>query len=120
MFCDAEKMFVCIGSSRPELFPASVSERDVGERECVVNVEWSEAFVSCGGSVSQYVLSVTPPTSDCQLESNQSCLISTNNMQFNLTVTTDTSYNVTVRADTCTNSLRGPESAPISINFAGQ
>ena len=44
----------------------SVSERDVGERECVVNVEWSEALVSCGGSVSQYVLSVTPSTSDCQ------------------------------------------------------
>ena len=44
----------------------SVSERDVGKTECVVNVEWSEAFVSCGSSVSQYVLSVTPPTSDCQ------------------------------------------------------
>ena len=33
---------------------------------CVVNVEWSGAFVSCGGCLSQYVLSVTAPTSDCQ------------------------------------------------------
>ena len=36
-----------------EVQSATVSERDVGEEECVVNVEWSEAFVSCGGSLSQ-------------------------------------------------------------------
>ena len=48
--------------------------RDVGGgEECVVSVEWSEAIISCAGSVSQYVLSVTPPTSDCQ--SSPDCMV---------------------------------------------
>ena len=42
---------------------------------CTVRVEWSEPFVSCGGAVSQYVLTVTPPTSDCQ--SSPDCSLTT-------------------------------------------
>ena len=102
--------------TRPQLLPPTVSERDVGEEECVVNVEWSEAFVSCGGSLSQYVLSVTPPTPDCQSESGN-CSLTTNETQLNLTMSSNTSYSVTVRGDTCRNDVQGPESDSISLYF---
>ena len=103
----------------------SVSERDVGERECVVNVEWSEAFVSCGGSVSQYVLSVTPPTSDCQ--SSPDCEVmdgsssvynrSGTETQYSLTVATQ-EYDITVSAEACAGSLTA-ESSVYTVNLTG-
>ena len=104
-FCNG---FCKDGLTPPQVQSVSVSERDVGERECVENVEWSEAFVSCGGSVSQYVLSVTPPTSDCQ--SSPDCEVmdgsssvynrSGTETQYSLTVATQ-EYDITVRAETC-------------------
>ena len=95
------------------------------EREFVENVEWSEAFVSCGGSVSQYVLSVTPPTSDCR--SSPDCEVmdgsssvynrSGTETQYSLTVATQ-EYDITVRAETCAGSLTA-ESSVYTVNLTG-
>ena len=86
----------------PWLLPASISVP--GDDGCVVTVEWSEANISCNGSVSQYVLSVTPPTPDGSGDSE----FSTNETQFNLTVSVDVTYTLTVRAnDSCGNSGAG-------------
>ena len=76
----------------------SISEPDVGVDECVLSVRWSEPVISCAGSVSQYVLSVTPPTSDCQ-SGSEDCVFMTDQTQYNLTVTANQTYNLTVRAD---------------------
>ena len=108
-----------------EVQSATVSERDVGEEECVVNVEWSEAFVSCGGSLSQYILSVTPPTPDC--ESSPDCVIVTSSSQYtipgsetqySLTVGT-LDYDITVRADVCDGSMTA-ESSVYNVNLTGE
>ena len=96
----------------PQFLPAIISEPDVTENECVVTLEWNEPFISCAGSVSQYVLSVTPPTSDCQSGSGD-CVLMTGQTQYNLTVTVDQTYSLTVRADTCTNMQIGESSSAI-------
>ena len=89
----------------PELLSTSISVPGVDG--CVVTVEWSEPVISCGGSVSQYVLFVTPPTPDDQPGSRDS-EFSTNETQFNLTVSVDVTYTLTVRADdSCGNSRTG-------------
>ena len=97
----------------------------MGEEECVVNVEWSEAFVSCGGSLSQYVLSVTPPTPDCQ--SSPDCVVVTSSSQYtipgsetqySLTVGT-LDYDITVRADVCDGSMTA-ESSVYNMNLTGE
>ena len=86
----------------PQLLSASISVP--GDDGCVVTVKWSEPVISCGGSVSQYVLSVTPPTPDDQPGSGDS-EFRTNETQFNLTVSVDETYTLTVRAnDSCGNS----------------
>ena len=86
----------------PQLLPASISVP--GDDGCMVTVEWSEPVISCNGSVSQYVLFVTPPTFDDQPGSE----FSTNETQFNLTVSVDVTYTLTVRAnDRCGNSRTG-------------
>jgi hypothetical protein len=82
------------------------------DNEWVVSVEWSEPFVSCSGSVSQYVLSVTPPTSDCQ-SGSQDCQLSTDQTQLDLTLTVDQTYSLSVRADTC--DYTGNYSEPVTI-----
>ena len=85
----------------PQFLAATVSELGVGADECVFSVRWSEAVISCGGSVSQYVLSVTPPTPDCP---SGQCA-TTADTQYDLNVTVDQTYNLTVRAvDSCGNS----------------
>ena len=57
--------------------------------------------------MSQYVLSVTPPTPDDQPGSGLS-EFSTNETQFNLTVSMDVTYTLTVRAnDSCGSSKTG-------------
>ena len=86
----------------PQLLSANISVP--GDDECVVTVEWSEPVISCGGSVSQYVLSVTPPTPDYQPGSE----FRTNETQSNLTVSVDVTYTLTVRVnDSCGNSRTG-------------
>ena len=97
-----------------------------GGEECVVSVEWSEAVVSCGGSVSQYVLTLTPPTSDCQ--SSGDCMVMDGSSvittpgtqtQYSLTVTSQ-DYDITIRADTCGGSLTGDTSSLYNINLTGE
>ena len=54
--------------------------------------------------MSQYVLSVTPPTPDDQPGSE----FRTNETQYNLTISVDETYTLTVRADdSCGNSRTG-------------
>ena len=110
------------GSIRPEI---KAIKRDVGGVECVVSVKWSEAIVSCGGSVSQYVLILTPPTSDCQ--SSGDCMVMGGSSvittpgtqtQYSLTVTSQ-DYDITVRADTCGGSLTGDSSSVYNLNMKG-
>ena len=97
----------------------------MGEEECVVNVEWSEALVSCGGSLSQYVLSVTPPTPDCH--SSPDCVVVTSSSQYtipgsetqySLTVGT-LDYDITVRADVCDGSMTA-ESSVYNVDLTGE
>ena len=107
----------------PQLFSTAITPLD--DSGCTLNVEWSEAFVSCGGSVSQYVLSVTPPTSDCQ--SSPDCEVvdgsssvynrSGTETQYSLTVATQ-EYDITVRAEACAGSLTA-ESSVYTINLTG-
>ena len=108
-------------ASAPQILSARVSESDVSDDNgCVVTLEWSEPFISCAGSVSQYVLSVTPPTCDCP--SSPNCVVmdgravytlSGSERQHNFTVNSTMSpeYGVTVRADTCDNTLTGEPSS---------
>ena len=100
----------------PQFLPAIISEHNVTVNECVVILEWNEPFISCAGSVSQYVLTVTPPTSDCQSGSGD-CVLMTDQTQYNLTVTVDQMYNLTVRADTCRNMQIGEESSILSLGI---
>ena len=112
-------------ASAPQILSARVSECDeCDDNGCVVTVEWSEPFISCAGSVSQYVLSVTPPTCDCP--SSPNCVVmdgravytlSGSERQHNITVnrTMSPEYGVTVRADTCDNTLTGEPSSEYNI-----
>ena len=85
----------------------------------MVSVEWSEAIISCAGSVSQYVLSVTPPTSDCRSGSN-SCQLVTDSPRVDLTLTNNITYSLAVRADTCNNAIQGPGSIPLTLSLTGE
>ena len=96
--------------------------------ECVVRVEWSEPLISCGGSVFQYVLTVTPPTSDCQ--SSPDCSLTTDGSSsvitapgtqttYGLSVTSQ-SYDITLRGDTCGGSLTGGTSSAYNVNLTGE
>ena len=117
-------------AAAPQILSVSISERDVcGGNGCVLTVEWSEPFISCTGSVSQYVLSVTPPTCDC--DSSPDCIVmggtavytlSGSDTQYDITVseTMSLEYGVTVRAETCGNRLNGELSPQHVINLPGR
>ena len=90
-------------------------------------MEWSEAIVSCAGSVSQYVLSVTPPTSDCQ--SSPDCMVMDGSSiittpgtetQYSINISGISQIDVTVRADTCDNTLTGEMSSIEGMNLGGK
>ena len=98
----------------PEFLSASISEPDVGVDECVLSVRWSEPVISCADSVSQYVLSVTPPTSDCQ-SGSEDCVFMTNQTQYNLTVNASQTYNLTVRADDSCGNMGQPTKYDIDL-----
>ena len=99
----------------PEFQSARVM-RGEGEDEWVVRVEWSEVTVSCSGSVSQYVLCVTPLTPGGQ---SGECM-TTDQTQFDLTVTSNMRYNLTIRADACDNSIMGNEIDPGTLRLNGK
>ena len=100
----------------PPEFQSARVMRGEGEDEWVVRVEWSEATVSCSGSVSQYVLCVTPLTPGGQ---SGECM-TTDQTQFDLTVTSNMRYNLTIRADACDNSIMGNESDPETLRLNGK
>ena len=116
-------------ASSPRVLSATISESGMCDDDgCVVTVRWREPFISCSGSVSQYVLTVTPPTCDC--ESLQNCTLMDNvavyflpgnETQYDITVngTMSLEYDVTVRADTCNNTLTGDLSPVYNINLTG-
>ena len=109
-------------ASAPQILSARVSESDVcDDNGCEVTVEWSEPFISSADSVSQYVLSVTPPTSECQSGSDsRPCMLMTDQTLYKLTLAMDQMYTITVRADTCDNTLTGDSSDPISVAIYGK
>ena len=95
---------------------------------CTLRVEWSEPFISCGGSVSQYVLTVTPPTSDCQ--SSPDCSLTTDGSSSVITTpgsqtvhtvsVTGNGTEMSVRADTCRGSLTGETSPARTVDLRGK
>ena len=100
----------------PPEFQSATVMRGEGEDEWVVRVEWSEATVSCSGSVSQYVLCVTPLTPGGQ---SGECM-TTDQTQYDLTITSNMRYNLTIRADACDNSIMGNESDPETLRLNGK
>ena len=74
--------------------------------------------------MSQYVLTLTPPTSDCQssgdcMVMNSSSVITTPGTQTQYTFTVNVNQSdITVRADTCNNTLTG-EIATNTANLRG-
>ena len=116
-------------ASAPQILSATISELGMCDDDgCVVTVRWKEPFISCDGSVSQYVLTVTPPTCDC--ESSEDCMLMAdaavyfvpgNETQYDIAVNGNMSleYDVTVRADTCDNSLTGDQSPVYNVNISG-
>ena len=98
----------------PQFLSADVTGVGEDEDDWIVTVEWSEPVISCNGSVSQYVLTVTP---DC---GSEDCVFMTEDTQYSLTLTVDQTYSLTVRADTCRNTQRGNDSDPISLTIYGE
>ena len=78
--------------------------------------------------MSQYVLTVTPPTSDCQ--SSPDCSLTTDGSSSVVTVpgtqtayslsVTSQNYDITLRADTCSGSLTGDTSSVYNVNLTGE
>ena len=60
----------------------------------MISVEWSEAVIAC--EEPQYVLSVTPPTSECQ-SGPEDCQLLTTNTRHNLTLSVGQNYRITLR-----------------------
>jgi hypothetical protein len=114
---------ICItGTASAPPFQA-VTVTEINEAGCTLDVSWSEPAISCGGSVSRYVLTLTPPTSDCQ--SSGDCMVMDGSSvittpgtqtQYSLTVTSQ-DYDITVRADTCGGSLTGDSSSVYNLNM---
>ena len=97
----------------PEFQSASVS--GFGDNMCRLSLEWSEAVVSCGGSVT-YTLSATPCLSvsgDCEVVGGRQ---TTSTTETQITLSVDGSvgleYNFTV--STCANT-----SAVYSVELSG-
>ena len=118
------EQFLLGTASAPPFLAVTVTE--LNEAGCTLDVSWSEPAIRCGGSVSQYVLTVTPPTSDCQ--SSGDCMVMDGSSvittpgtvtQYSLTVTSQ-DYDITVRADTCGGSLTGDTSSLYNINLTGE
>ena len=78
--------------------------------------------------MSQCLLSVTPPTSDCQ--SSPDCSLTTDGSSSVITApgtqtayslsVTSLNYDITLRADTCSGSLTGDTSSVYNVNLTGE
>ena len=112
-----------VGNALAPQFPL-VNIAEFNKTGCSLNVSWSEPAISCAGSVSQYVMTVTPPTSDCQ--SSGDCIV----MDGSAVITrpgTDAHYTINVnasqsdikvRADTC-NTIHGEISQADRVDLRG-
>ena len=94
----------------------------MSESECVVAVRWSDPVISCNGSASQYVLTVSPPTTECP---SGGCVVGRGGEGFeereqSVTLAVDQVYELTVRADTCSNTQTGEESEQYFIEMEGK
>ena len=85
--------------------------------EWMVRVEWTEVSDDCNGSVSQYVLCVTPLISESGSGSGN-CTNITDQTWHELTLTANMGYSLSVRGVACGN-LSGPESDPVIICLNG-
>ena len=93
----------------------------MSENECVVTVSWSEPVISCNGSISQYILTVSPNTTECQ---SGRCQVGRGEEKFekrqqNVTLTAEQMYLFNVRADTCKNTQTGQDSDQYTILMEG-
>ena len=85
----------------------------------MVSVEWSEAIVSCT-TTTPYLLSVSPPTSDCSTVSGD-CQFTTDGTQYNMTLVTNQINTVTLRAEESWNCLSGNDNMDhMSISTYGR
>ena len=80
----------------------------MGGSECVVTVRWSDPVISCSGSTSQYVLTVSPPTTECL---SGGCVVGRGGEGFeerehSVTLSVEQMYTFTMRADACIATLR--------------
>ena len=116
ILCAVDDTMYLFSNSDAVLYPPEFQSARVMRGEWVVRVEWSEATVSCSGSVSQYVLCVTPLIPGGQ---SGECM-TTDQTQFDLTVTSNMRYNLTIRADACDNSIMGNESDPETLRLNGK
>ena len=82
--------------------------------ECVVTVSWSEPVISCNGSTSQYVFTISPPTTECP---SGRCEVGRG--EETLTLTVRKKYHFSVRADTCNNTQTGQDSDQHTIQMEG-
>ena len=89
--------------------------------ECVVTVSWSEPVISCNGTTSQYVFTVSPPTTECP---SGSCHVGRGEEGYeyrgkNVTLTVEQVYSFIVRADTCNNTHIGQDSDQYTLLIEG-
>ena len=93
----------------------------VNESGCVVTVSWSEPVISCNASITQYVLTVSPPTTECP---SGSCVVGRREGRFetreqNISLSLEQIYIFIVRAYTCNNTLTGKDSDQYAIRMEG-
>ena len=97
-----------------EFRSATVSAFGVEENVCELNLKWSEAIVSCGGSVS-YTVTVAPCLSgDCN-DSTISGVDTEHSVAVNGSV--ELEYELTLRTETCNGRMMTNNS--ISVNLTG-
>ena len=103
----------------PQSIIASISVPDLCDNTaCMVNVRWSEPFVGCEGSVSHYLLSVTPPTADCQSGSdNSGSEFMTNETHYDLTVIANQTYILNISVNNSCGDIG--QAAEYIIDFGG-
>ena len=106
----------------PIISSGVICEADVGGSECVVTVRWSDPVISCSGSTSQYVLTVSPPNTECP---SGGCVVGRGGEGFeegeqSVTLSVEQTYTFTVRADTCSNTQTGEESEQYTVEMEGE
>ena len=92
----------------PQFLSPTKSEIVVGKDEQTVTVQWNEVRDNCNGPVLQYILSVTPPTPNCQSGAGD-CIFITNQTSLSVTLSINEEYSFKVHGVTCGN-ITGPDS----------